>query len=88
MKITRNASKQEKTANERRKKMKRLYDVSIELQADKDELIPVRFFHYAVLATSAKSAIDKAFEEIYKDEENYNRDVLTIHLNELDILRA
>lgn len=68
--------------------MEKVYNVSIELQADADEIIPVRYFHYAVLAPSARFAISRAFEEVYKDEENYNRDVLTIHLNELDVLRA
>ena len=68
--------------------MEKVYNVSIELQADTDEIIPVRYFHYTVLAPSARFAISRAFEEVYKDEGNYNRDVLTIHLNELDILRA
>ena len=68
--------------------MEKIYNVSIELVGDQEELIPVRYFHYTVLAPSARYAISRAFEEIYKDETNYNRDVLTIHLNELDILRA
>ena len=68
--------------------MEKAYNVSIELQADKDEIIPVRYFRYTVLAPSARFAISRAFEEVYKDEENYNREVLTINVNMLDILRA
>lgn len=68
--------------------MEKIYNVSIELTGDKEELIPVKYFHYTVLAPSARFAISRAFEEIYKNDDNYNRDVLTIHLNELDVLRA
>ena len=68
--------------------MEKVYNVSIELQADKDEIIPVRYFRYTVLAPSARYAISRAFEEVYKDEENYNREVLIINVNMLDILKA
>lgn len=68
--------------------MKKIYSVSIELQADADELIAVRYFSYMISADCSRQAIDKAFEEVYKDEENYNRNVLTIHLDELNVLRA
>ena len=68
--------------------MKKIYNVSIELEGDAEELIAVRYFSYIVSADCSKQAIDRAFKEVYKDDDNYNRDVLTIHLNELDVLRA
>ena len=68
--------------------MKKIYNVSIELMGDEEELIAVRYFSYMVSADCSASAINKAFEEIYKDESNYDREVLTIQLNKIDILRA
>ena len=68
--------------------MEKVYNVSIELQADADEIIQVRYFNYMISANCSASAINKGFEEIYKDESNYNREVLAIHLNKIDILMA
>ena len=68
--------------------MKKIYSVSIEMTSDEEELISVRYFSYMVSADCSASAINKAFEEIYQDENNYNREVLTIQLNKIDILRA
>ena len=67
--------------------MKKIYSVSIELEGDAEELIAVRYFSYIVSADCSKHAIDRAFEEIYKDDDNYNRDVISIHLNQIDVLR-
>ena len=67
--------------------MEKIYSVSIELEGDPEELIEMRYFSYIVPANCAKHAMDRAFEEIYKDDDNYNREVLNIHLNKLDVLR-
>ena len=66
--------------------MKKIYNVSVELTGDPEELIAVRYFSYLISADCSKQAINRAFEEIYKDDDNYNRAVLTIHLNKLDVL--
>ena len=67
--------------------MKKIYSVSIELQGDLEELIQVRYFSYIVSADCSKQAVERAFKEIYKDDDNYNRDVISIQLNKLDVLR-
>ena len=66
--------------------MKKIYNVSVELMGDTEELVPVRYFSYMISANCSKQAMNRAFEEIYKDDDNYNREVLTIHLNKLDVL--
>lgn len=67
--------------------MRKIYSVSIELVGDTEELIPTRYFSYIVSADCSRHAMDRAFEEIYKDDDNYNREVIGIHLNKLDVLR-
>ena len=67
--------------------MKKIYSVSVEMVGDAKDLIPVRYFNYIVLADCSMHAMDKAFKEIYKDDDNYNREIISIHLNKLDVLR-
>ena len=68
--------------------MKKPYNVSIELMGDPEELIPVRYYHYTIMANTPRSAMSRAFVEVYKDEANFGREVLTIHVNKLDTLEA
>lgn len=67
--------------------MKKIYSVSIELTGDEKDSIQVRCFSYIISANCSTRAMDKAFEEIYKDDDNYNREIIGIHLNRLDELR-
>ena len=68
-------------------KMKKPYNVSIELVGDPEEF-PVRYYSYIVMAHVPNNAIRRALEEVYKDESNYGREVLEIHLNKLDTLEV
>ena len=61
--------------------MKKIYNVSVELK----ELNTVRHFNYIIAANCLMHAMDKVFDEIYKDDDNYNREIISIHLNKLDI---
>ena len=63
--------------------MKKIYNVSIELK----ELNTVRHFNYIIATNCSMHAMDTALEEIYKDDNNYNREIIGIHLNKLDVLR-
>lgn len=67
--------------------MKKIYNVSIELVGDAKDLMPIKCFDYIILANCSTQAMGKAFEEIYKDDDNYNREIVGIHLNKLDMLR-
>ena len=65
--------------------MKKPYNVSIELVGDPEEF-PVRYYSYIVMANIPNNAIRRALEEVYKDENNYGKEALTIHLNKLATL--
>ena len=67
--------------------MKKIYNVSIELVEDEKDLMPVKCFDYIISANCSMHAMNKAFEEIYKDDDNYNREIISIHLNKLDMSR-
>ena len=63
--------------------MKKIYSVSVELVGDEKDLIPVKYLNYVVSANRSTQALDRAFEEIYKDDDNYNREIVGIHLNKM-----
>ena len=67
--------------------MKKIYNVSIELVGDEKDLMSIRCFDYIISASCSMHAMAKAFEEIYKDDNNYNREIIGIHLNKSDVLR-
>lgn len=67
--------------------MKKIYNVSIEMVGDTKDLIPVRYFNYIISADCSMHAMKKALREMYEDGDNYNREIISIHLNKLDELR-
>ena len=68
--------------------MKKLYNVSIEMMGYPEELLSTQYFSYLVTANTSRSAMSRAFVEVYKDERNFGREVLTIHVNKLDTLEG
>ena len=68
--------------------MKKLYNVSIEMTGTPEELNSIQYFSYLVTADTARSAMSRAFVEVYKDERNFGREVLTIHVNKMNTLEA
>lgn len=67
--------------------MKKIYNVSIELAGDAKDLMPVSYFNYIISADCSMHAIKKVLGEIYEDDDNYNREIISIHLDKLDVLR-
>lgn len=67
--------------------MKKIYSVSIELVGDAKDLMPVRYFNYIISADCSMHAMKKALGEMYEDDDNYNKEIISIHLNKLDVLR-
>ena len=68
--------------------MKKLYNVNIEMTGNPDELNSIQYFSYLVTANTSRSAMSRAFVEVYKDERNFGREVLAIHVNKMDTLEA
>ena len=68
--------------------MKKLYNVNIEMTGSPEELNSIQYFSYLVTANTSRSAMSRAFVEVYKDERNFGREVLAIHVNRLDTLEG
>ena len=68
--------------------MKKLYNVSIEMTGTPEELNSIQYFSYLVTADTARSAMSRAFIEVYKDGTNFKREVLAFHVEKLDTLEG
>lgn len=67
--------------------MKKIYNVSIELIEDAKDLKSVKYFNYIIQADCSMHAMKKALEEIYEDDNNYDREIIGIYLDKLNVLR-